>query len=181
MIKFCCNRRGNMRKLWLVFCYTAAVVLLVSACGYGANSSENTEESAKEAGRKCVEKSYNVDDPDFDEKNIVSTENDRIRAKEITELKSLTDSGFLFRPLEAANNQENTITVEDLTFKKTDMDKVSKKVDFEHSSHLIFEDEEDEEVEDVKMKGQMTVVKTEDGWKIDRYYDDDLPIEMFNP
>jgi len=183
-----------MRKPWLVFCYTAAVVLLVSACGNAANSSENTEESAKEAGSKFVEKLYNVDDPDFYEKNFVSTDDDRNRAKAInelkeefspylteTELKSLTDTGFLFRPLEAANNQENTITVEDLTFKKTDMDKVSKKVDFEHSFHLIFEDEEDEEVEDVKMKGQMTVVNTEDGWKIDRYYDDDLPIEMFNP
>src|SRR5699024_7146244 len=136
----------------------------------------------------------NVDDPDFYEKNFVSTDDDRNRAKAInelkeefspylteTELKSLTDTGFLFRPLEAANNQEYTITVEDLTFKKTDMDKVSKKVDFEHSLHLIFEDEEDEEVEDVKMQGQMTVVNTEDGWKIDRYYDDDLPIEMFNP
>src|SRR5699024_9471553 len=109
--------------------------LLVSACGNAANSSENTEESAKEAGSKFVEKLYNVDDPDFYEKNFVSTDDDRNRAKAInelkeefspylteTELKSLTDTSFLYRP-----------------------------------------------------------VKTEDVWKIDRYYDDDLPIEMFNP
>src|SRR5699024_8134026 len=138
MIKFCCNRRGNMRKPWLVFCYTAAVVLLVSACGNAANCSENTEESAKEAGSKFVEKLYNRDDYDIYEYNMVWKEDYRIRDEAIdveneefahylteADLKSLTDSGFLFRPWEAANNQENTITVGGLTFKNTDMDKVS--------------------------------------------------------
>src|SRR5699024_11618514 len=124
MIKFCCNRRGNMRKPWFVFCYTAAVVLLVSACGNAANSSENKEESAKEAGSKFVEKLYNVDDPDFYEKNFVSTDDDRNRAKAINELKEefspyltenelklLTDTGFLFRHMEADYNSAHTNNV----------------------------------------------------------------------
>src|SRR5699024_12292406 len=118
MIKFCCNRRGNMRKLWLVFCYTAAVVLLVSACGNAANSSKNTEQSAKEAGSKLVEKLYNVDDPDLYEKHFVSTDYDRNRDKSInelkeklspylkeTKLKSLTDTEFFFRLFESVNKQ----------------------------------------------------------------------------
>src|SRR5699024_4559519 len=87
MIKFCCNRRGNMRKLWIVFCYTTAVVLVVIACGNAANSSESTEESAKQTGSKFVKKLYNVDDPDFYEKNFVTTDDDRNRAKAIYELK----------------------------------------------------------------------------------------------
>src|SRR5699024_12722859 len=118
MIQFCCNRRGNIRKPWLVFCYSAAVVLLVNACVNAANSSENTEESAKEAGSKFVEKLYNVDDPDFYEKNFVSTDDDRNRAIALNELKeefshylietelnSLTDIVFLFKIFVAAYPQ----------------------------------------------------------------------------
>jgi len=39
-------------------------------------------------------------------------------------------------------------------------------------------DQDGNEVEEFDITGQMTVIETEDGLKIDRYHDSKIPVEM---
>ncbi len=82
------------------------------------------------------------------------------------EFENLANKRFFLVPLEAASKQNSKISVENIVFKKGNDDQ-----DFELSFTLIFTDENGNQTEEMKIKGQMSVVNTENGLKIDRYYD----------
>lgn len=64
-----------------------------------------------------------------------------------------------------ANRLNNNLSVQDISIEKSDDQ------NFDHTFTLIFTDQDGNKVDEEEMKGQMTIIDTEDGLKIDRYYD----------
>lgn len=184
-----------MRKLFLLLSYVVVFVLLISACGNKQDSAPNAEDTAKDFGKKFIKTLYDVDDPDIYQRNFTSTDDAEEIADAIKdyqgefslyltedELEFLTNSRFLFMPLEAAGNLNNTINVQNITFDKYDADQAEGDAfKFEHSFALVFKDEEGNEVNEVTIEGQMTIIDTDNGLKIDRYYDGGIPMEIIKP
>ena len=170
-----------MRKLFVLFCYLVALLLFVSACG---NNSDFTD-SAVELGEEFIEELYNVDDLGFDLEDVdsmIAHQNEFSSFFTEDEFEDLSTNRFFLMPLEAANNQNSTISVENIAFVRYDRDQVEKDaLDFEHSFNLLFIDQEGNEVDEIEMNGQMTVVDSKDGLKINRYHDSEIPIELLNP
>jgi len=98
------------------------------------------------------------------------------------EFEELANRRFFLMPLEAASVQNSTISVQNIELEQYDRDQdESNSIDFDHSFTLIFTDQEGNEIDEVEIKGQMTIVETENGLKIDRYYDSEIPMDMLNP
>ncbi|MGY0692349.1 hypothetical protein ACW2QC_06065 [Virgibacillus sp. FSP13] len=152
-----------MRKLFVLLC-SVALLFLVSAC-------ENKEDNASGVGEEFIKELYNVDDPSVDVKKMSIEEiidlqdnfSSYFTKKEFEDLKKIR---FFTIPQEVANKLNNKISVQNISIKKSDGDQ-----NFEHTFTLIFTDQEGNKVDEEEMKGQMTIVDTKNGLKIDRYYD----------
>ncbi|WP_099156735.1 hypothetical protein [Virgibacillus ndiopensis] len=135
------------------------------------------EDSAIELSKEFIKKLYNVDDPSVDVKKMSIEEfgdfqNNFSPYFTKTEFENLRNNRFFTIPQEAANKLNNKIIVQNIKFEKYEQDQSeSKSLEFNHSFNLIFTDPKEKEVDKVKIKGQMTIVNTENGLKIDRYYD----------
>ena len=168
-----------MRKEFVLMCCSIALLFLVSAC-------ESKKDNAVELGEEFIKELYNVDDPNVNA-NEMSTE-------QLIEVQSefstyFTEKGFnelsskrLFLiPTEVAFGLNNTIFVQHIALKEDRDQAKGKSLYFDHSSTLIFTDQDGKKVDEVEIKGQMTIVDTEDGLKIDRYYDGENLMDMLDP
>ncbi len=175
-----------MQKGFVSFCYSIALLLLVGACGNtGADTSDLTK-SAEELGKKFIKELYNVDDINFDYdsmdvESLINTQNDFSSYLTEKEWKELANKRFFLMPLEAASNQNSTITVQQIEFENTNHEQEENALNLDHSFTLLFQDSEGNEVEEVKINGQMTVIYTDNDVKIDRYYDSEIPNELLYP
>ncbi|WP_106495773.1 hypothetical protein [Lentibacillus sp. Marseille-P4043] len=153
-----------MRKLFVLLCCSVSLLFLVSAC-------ENQEDAATELGEKFIKELYSVDDPSVDAKKMGIEElmdfqdnfSSYFTKKEFEDLEKIR---FFTIPQEVANKLNNKISVQRISIKKSDGDQ-----NFEHTFTLIFTDQDGNKVDEEEMKGQMTIVDTKNGLKIDRYYD----------
>ncbi|WP_099159592.1 hypothetical protein [Virgibacillus ndiopensis] len=158
-----------MRRLFVLFCYSVALLLLVSACENSEDDSSDFTDSAVELGEEFIKELYNVDDPSVDVKNfeklmdLQDNFSSYFTKKEFEDLEKIR---FFTIPQEVANKLNNKISVQNISIKKSDGDQ-----NFEHTFTLIFTDQDGNKVDEEEMKGQMTIVDTKNGLKIDRYYD----------
>ncbi|WP_188455732.1 hypothetical protein [Virgibacillus oceani] len=135
------------------------------------------ENSAIELGEEFIKTLYNVDDPSFDVKKLsikklIDYQNNFSFYFTKKEFEDLRNNRFFTIPQEAANKLNNKISVQNIKFEKYEQDQSeSNSLDFNHSFNLIFTDLEGKQVDKVKINGQMTIVNTGNGLKIDRYYD----------
>lgn len=90
------------------------------------------------------------------------------------EFEKLANKRFFLMPLGAASKQNSEI-------EKSNHDQEGNSLDLDHSFTLLFIDSEGNEVEEVKINGQMTVIYTENELKIDRYDESEIPKELLCP
>lgn len=175
-----------MRRLFVLLCYSVALLLLVSACENTEDDPSDFTDSAVELGEEFIKELYTIDDPSLDYngmsvESLIAAQNEFSPYLTEKEFEGLANKRFFLMPLEAASKQNNTISVQNIEFEKTSGDsKESDSLDFDHSLTLVFKDQEGNKVDEVKIKGQMTVVDTDNGLKINRYYDSEIPVEMLN-
>lgn len=166
-----------MRKLRLSFIILMLMITIVSAC---SNGEDQETEEAMEVGKAFLETLYNEDDTEFDFEDVtVINDITEQYATYLTEdeLDELTTTRFLFIPKEIAANNKLTLSIQDIDIELDDED-VSEEVKVTHTFTLLFTDESGEEEREEAIEGQMTIVDTEDGFKIDRYHDTGVPMEL---
>lgn len=168
-----------MRKLFVLLCCSVSLLFLVSAC-------ENKEDNAVEIGEKFIKELYNVGNSSVD-LNKMNAEQLIDKQSEFSiyfteeEFEDLANKRFFLIPQEVGSKQNNTISVQNIKFEKYEQGQSeSESLDFNHSFTLIFTDPEGNEADKAKMKGQMTIVNTENGLKIDRYYDGETLKDILN-
>lgn len=151
-------------------CCSVVILFLVSACG-------SKEEGEVDLGERFIKELYNVDDSNFDVnrmnvEQLIDYQNKFSVYFTEKEFENLANKRFFLIPLEIANKQNNEIVVQNIVLKKADRaQKENNSFDFDHSFTLIFIDEDGENIDEIEIKGQMSIVNTENGLKIDRYYD----------
>ena len=175
-----------MRKVFVSFCYSIALLLLVTACGNTETDTSDLTKSAEELGEEFIEELYSVDDTNFDYdsmdvESLINIQNDFSSYLTEKEWEELASKRFFLMPLEAASNLNSTITVQQIEFENTTHEQEENSLNFDHSFTLLFHDLEGNEVDEVKINGQMTVIYTENELKIDRYYDSEIPNEILYP
>lgn len=152
-----------MRRLFILLCFVG-LIFLISACG-------NEEKNATKVGEEFIEKLYKVDDTrvDLDQmspEQLIEYQNSFSSYFTEKEFKNLEAKRFFLIPQEISSSLNNNISLENITIKES-----NKNQNFEHNFTLIFTDQDGNKTEEIEMKGQMTIVDTENGFKIDRYYD----------
>ena len=167
-----------MRNLLFLICFSVILLFLVSSC-------DKKEDDAKEFGEEFIKELYNVDYPKMDV-NKMSTEQLIEFQKDFStyftekEFKELSIKRFFLIPLEVASELNNTISVQNIEIKKDSEQEKGESIYFDHSFTLIFTDVDGKKGDELEVKGQMTIEDTENGFKIDRYYDDKTLIDMLN-
>lgn len=157
------------RKFVLLFC-SVSLLFLISAC-------ESKEDNPVELGEEFIKEFYTVEDStvDLDEMNVEQLiENQNKFSIYFTEkeFNDLANKRFFLIPQEVASKTDNTTSLQNIKFEKNEQDQSeSESHDTNYSFTLVFTDAEGNEVDKVNIEGQMTIVETEDGFKIDRYYD----------
>lgn len=178
-----------MRKLFALLWCSVALLLLVSACGNQDDDSTDKTDAAMKVGEEFIDELYNVEasDLDFDNISIESATDYQNEFKPYLtekEFEELANKRLLLMPQEAAFNEDSNIAVQYIEFEQSNQEKEDKEandaIDFEHSFTLLFTDQDGNEVEEVEIDGQMTVIYTDDEWKIDRYHDSKVPMEMLS-
>lgn len=159
-----------MRKLFVLLCCSVSILFLISAC-------ESKEDTSVEIGEEFLKEFYNVQDSNVDleemnEEQLIDHQNKFSTYFTEKEFKDLADKRFFLIPQEVASKKDNTISLENIKFEKNEQDQSeSESYDYNHSFTLVFTDSEGNEADKVKIEGEMTILDTEDGLKIDRYYD----------
>ncbi|MFD2209671.1 hypothetical protein ACFSMW_08100 [Virgibacillus halophilus] len=153
------------------------LLYIVAACE-NRDAPPNFTSDAVKLGEQFLKEVYTVDDPDFDFDNIELINDVQNRFSTYftkKEFANLAATRFFLLPKQVANKQNNTISVQSIALDKYDGNQEeSNSLDFDHSFTLIFTDRAGNEIDKVKMKGQMTVIDTKNGLKIDRYYDGNI-------
>lgn len=164
------GKDGLMRKLFVLLFCSVSFLFLISAC-------ENKEDTSVEIAEEFLTEFYNVEDSSVDlnkmnEEQLIDNQNKFSIYFTEKEFEDLANKRFFLIPQEVASKKDNTISLQKIKFEKNEQDQSeSESLDFNHSFTLVFTDSEGNEVDKVKIEGQMTIVDTEDGLKIDRYYD----------
>ena len=159
-----------MRKLFVLLFCSVSLLFLISAC-------ENKEDTSAELVEEFLKEFYNVEDSsvDLDEMNeeqLIDHQNKFSTYFTEKEFNDLANKRFFLIPQEVASKKDNTISLQNIKFEKDEQDQSeSESLDCNHSFTLVFNDSEGNEADKVEIEGQMTIVDTEDGLKIDRYYD----------
>lgn len=176
-----------MRRVFVLCCYAVALLLMISACGNTEDDASHSADDGVDLGKEFIEALYNIDDPSVDY-NDMSIEATIAAQHEFSsyfteeEFEALANKRFFLMPQEAALTQDSTISVENIVFEPYSRDETkSDSFDFEHSFTLLFTDQKGNEVDEVELEGQMTIVDTENGWVIERYYDSEIPAELLYP
>lgn len=168
-----------MRKLFVLICCSIALLFLVSAC-------ESKEDNAVELGEEFIKELYNVDVQIVDANGMSTEQLIEIQDKFSSyftekEFNNLSINRIFLIPTEVASGLNNTISVQDILIKKDRDQEKGESLYFDHSFTLIFTDQDGKMVDQAEIKGQMTIVDTDDGLKIDRYYDDNTLMNMLSP
>ena len=153
----------SMRKFFFLLC-TIGPLFLISACN-------NYEDNANNFGQEFINDLYTIDNQSVDIKDmsveeLIDFQNSFSSYFTKKEFENLETIRFFTIPLEVANKLNNNISVQDISIEKTEDEQ-----NFEHTFTLVFIDEDGNKVDEEEMKGQMTIIDTKDGLKIDRYYD----------
>src|SRR5690625_1512439 len=157
-----------MRRLFVLLCFSVALLFLVSACEY-------KDVDAVQFGKEFINELYSVDDPNVDVSKM-STEQLIEAQKEFStyftekEFKDLTTKRLFLIPLEIASIQNSKISVQDIVIKEDRDQEKDDSLYFDHSFTLMFTDRDGKKIDEVEVKGQLTIVDRCDGLKIDRYY-----------
>ena len=158
-----------MRGFFVLLCFSVALLFLVSAC-------ENKDVDAVQLGKEFIKELYSVGDPNVDVSKM-STEQLIEAQREFStyftekEFKDLTIKRLFLIPLEIASIQNSKISVQDIVIKEDRDQEKGDSLYFDHSFTLMFTDRDGKKIDEVEVKGQMTIVDRGDGLKIDRYYD----------
>lgn len=166
-----------MQRFFVLMCCSVVILFLVSAC-------ESKEDNEVALGERFIKELYNVDDANFDVnkmdvEQLIDYQNKFSAYFTEKEFKNLANKRFFLIPLEVASKQGNEIFVQNIVLKKADRgQKENNSFDFDHSFTLIFIDKEGENVDEIEIKGQISIVNTENGLKIDRYYDGKTLIDL---
>lgn len=155
------------------------LLLLIVSIGACSRDDDQFEQEAMEVGEAFLETLYNEDDTEFDMEDItiineIKDEYEAYLTKD--ELDELTTTRFLLIPKEVVTNQHLTIEIKNIEWNTDEKD--DKEIDFEHTFTLIFIDEAGETVKEEDVNGQMTVIETDSGPKINRYHDTGVPDEL---
>lgn len=162
-----------MRKLFILSCCSVAFLFLVTAC-------ENKDPEAQQLGEKFIKELYKMDDPNVDisrmsTEQLIESQNKFSTYFTEQEFTNLTTKRFFLIPLEAASKQNSKISVQNISLKKAVQNqKEGNPLDFDHTFTLIFTDQDGNKIDEEEIKGQMSIVDTKNGLKIDRYYDEAL-------
>lgn len=174
----CCRRKGvSMQRFFVLMCCSVVLLLLVSAC-------EGKEDDEVDLGVKFINELYNIDDSSFDvnkmnAEQLIDYQNKFSTYFTEKEFNNLANKRFFLIPQEVASKQDNEIFVQNIVLKKADRgQKENNSIDFDLSFTLIFMNNEGENVDETEIKGQMSIVNTEKGLKIDRYYDGEILNDM---
>jgi hypothetical protein len=175
-----------MRKLFVLLCYSVALLLFVTACkDTGSDDTTNFKDSAVDLGEEFINELYIVDELNFDFEDIeLMLDYSNAYSTYLTEeeFEDLSAKRFFIIPQEVADKQNKTITVQNIKFEKYNEDQEeSGSIDLEQTFTLVFTDQEGNTVDELDIKGQMTVVDTENGVKIDRYHDGQTLVDMLYP
>ena len=168
-----------MRKVFVLICCSIALLFLGSAC-------ESKEDDAVELGEKFIKELYNVDDPNMDANKMSTEQLIEVQSEFSTyftekEFNELSSKRLFLIPTEVAFGLNNTISVQNIVLKEDRDQGKGESLYFDHSFTLIFTNQDERKVDELEIRGQMTIVDTEDGLKIDRYYDGKNLMDMLNP
>ncbi|HEX7063849.1 MAG TPA: hypothetical protein VF199_02170 [Bacillales bacterium] len=88
----------------------------------------------------------------------------------------------IFRiPGEAALNQKSNISVQKITFDQTEESKQDNSINFNYRMKLAFQNEQGKITHNISLKGQITLTRTKEGWKISRDWNERMPQELVYP
>ena len=160
-----------MRKFFILLFCAIISLLLITACG---DEKENPE---IKLGEKFIKELYNVDDPSININNIsikelIEFQNEFSSYFTEKEFKSLANIRFFLLPLETSSKENSKISVENISFTKSnDNQKEEKTTDFDFTFTLILTNQNENKVDEIEVKGQMSIIESKNGLKINRYYD----------
>lgn len=150
-------------KRILVSLFILSLLFLTSACNNGENDAKNLAQA-------FIHELYTIDAQNADVEDMTIEElidfqdsfSSYFTKKEFDNLAAIR---FFTIPLEVANRLNNNLSVQDISIEKSDDQ------NFDHTFTLVFTDQDGNKLDEEEMKGQMTIIDTENGLKIDRYYD----------
>ncbi len=167
-----------MRKLFvLMSCFV--FVILLSGC-------DNNEDNAVKLGEEFIKKLYTVDDPDRNVNKMSTRKHLEFQDGFSPYLtkdefhKLIMERAFL-TPREVAFWLNNTISIQNISLEEYSGLEKRESLYFNHSFTVIFTNQDGNKVEEEEITGEMTIIDTDDGLKIDRYYDDKNLMNMLNP
>ncbi|MDS9473210.1 hypothetical protein [Sporosarcina pasteurii] len=167
-----------MRKLFLLMgCFV--FVVLLSGC-------DRNVDNAVKFGEEFIKKLYTVDNSDMDVSKMSTEQHiefqDGFSPYLTTDaLQDLSLKRTLITPREVAFALNNTISVQSISLEEGGVQEKGESLYFDHSFTLIFKDEDENKVDEIEIKGQMTIVNTGDGLKVDRYRDDENLMNRLTP
>ncbi|MYL42674.1 hypothetical protein [Virgibacillus salexigens] len=99
-----------MRKLFVLLCYSGALLFLVSACGNTDEDASDSTNTAVGLGQRFIEELYSVDNSSFDyngmtAESLIHAQNEFSSYFTEKEFEELANKRFFLMPLEAASNQ----------------------------------------------------------------------------
>lgn len=167
-----------MRKIFaLMSCFV--FVILLSGC-------DNNEDNAVKLGEEFIQKLYTVDNTDRNVNKMSTRQHVEFQdgfSPYLTkdEFHKLIMKRVFLTPREVAFWLNNTISIQNISLEEYSGLEKRESLYFNHSFTLIFTNQDGDKVDEKEIKGEMTIIDTDDGLKIDRYYDNEKNLNMFNP
>ncbi len=76
-------------------------------------------------------------------------------------------------PQEVSNKQNNKISVGDISFTKKTDHQNEKTTDFDFTFTLILTNQDKDTIDKIEVKGQMSIIESNNALKINRYFDNE--------
>lgn len=168
-----------MRKFFILLFCAIVSLLFITAC---ENERENHEISL---GEKFINDLYNVDEPivdinDSSVEELIEFQNRFSSYFTKEEFKNLANRRFFLLPQEISNKQNSKIVVKDISFIKNNNNQGEEKtVDFDFNFTLLFTDTNENKLDEIEVRGQMSIIKSKSELKISRYHDNEPLKDMF--
>lgn len=167
-----------MRKLFVLMCCFVFIILL-SGC-------DSNEDNALKLGEEFIKELYTVDNPDMNVNKMNTKQHIELQdgfSPYLTkdEIQKLSIERVFLTPREVAFTLNNTISIQNISLEEDSVQEKGESLYFDHSFTLIFTNQDGDKVDEKEIKGQMTIIETDDGLKIDRYRDSENLMNMLNP
>src|SRR5690625_1254198 len=159
-----------MRKLFLLLFYIIISLLFMSSCG---KEKENQEINL---GEKFIKELYNVDEPSVDindssPEDLIEFQNKFSSYFTEDEFTNLASIRFFLLPQEVSNKQNSKISVENISFTKRTDHQNESTTNFDFTFTLISTNHNQYIIDKFEVKGQMSIIESNNELKINRYYD----------